>query len=80
MPTAMECACCHQQEKVKRRSEQQPGITCITEHDGFSAVCLNEHVLQTAYYQYRQQYGRIDDEDNRYVLRLYMLSMTSTGP
>ena len=39
MPTAMECACCHQQEKVKRRSEQQPGITCITEHDGFSAVC-----------------------------------------
>ena len=33
---------------------------CITEHEGFSAVCLNRWVLQTAYYfQYRQQYGII---------------------
>ena len=53
------------------RSDQQRGIQCITEYDGFSAFCLNEHVIQTAYYQYRQQYGRMD-EDNRYVVRLYI--------
>ena len=32
-------------------------IQCITEHPGFSSVCLNIWVLQTAYYQYQQHYG-----------------------
>lgn len=29
---------------------------CITQHPGFQAVCLNRWVLQTAWYQYKQQY------------------------
>lgn len=29
---------------------------CITVHPGFAAVCLNRWVLETAWYQYRQQY------------------------
>ena len=36
---------------------EETGASCITEHEGFGAVCLNRWVLQTAYYQYRQQYG-----------------------
>ena len=31
---------------------------CITQHPGFQAVCLNRWVLQTAWYQYKQQYSR----------------------
>ena len=34
--------------------EQPP--SCITEHPGFQAVCLNRWVLQAAWYQYKQQY------------------------
>lgn len=39
---------------------------CITLHVGFIPVCLNEEVLQTAYYSYRQQYG--DYEGNKLVI------------
>ena len=32
-------------------------VQCITDHPGFEAVCLNVWVLQTAYFQLRQEYG-----------------------
>ena len=35
-------------------------IQCITEHDGFEAVCLNIWVLQAAFFSYRQKYGTQD--------------------
>ena len=35
--------------------EEPPG--CIVYHPGFQAVCLNVWVLQTAWLQYKQQYG-----------------------
>ena len=38
-------------------------LRCVTEHDGFQAVCLNVHVLETAYYGYRQDHG--DHRDAR---------------
>ena len=31
---------------------------CITQHPGFQAVCRNRWVLQTAWYQYKQQYSQ----------------------
>ena len=31
-------------------------VLCITEHEGFDAVCLNVWVLQATCYQYKQQY------------------------
>ena len=31
--------------------------SCIVEHPGFHAVCLNVWVLQTAYYTFQQHYG-----------------------
>ncbi|XP_071831904.1 uncharacterized protein [Apostichopus japonicus] len=55
MPTARECRCCREIEKV--RNVMDEGATCITLHPGFEAVCLNPWVQQTAYYVYRQQYG-----------------------
>ena len=32
--------------------------TCITGHPGFHGVCLDMWVLQTAYFSFRQRYGR----------------------
>ena len=41
---------------------EETGTSCVTEHEGFDAVCLNRWVLQTAYYQYKQQYGKQSGE------------------
>ena len=51
-----ECICFCELEKMVGKMEET-GISCITEHKGFDAVCLNRWVLQTAYFQYWQQYG-----------------------
>ncbi|XP_071828109.1 uncharacterized protein [Apostichopus japonicus] len=56
MPTARECRCCREIEKVRNVMDEE-GAACITLHPGFEAVCLNPWVLQTAYNVYRQQYG-----------------------
>ena len=46
-------------------------LQCITEHPGFRSVCLDRYVLETAYYQYRQQYGmRHGDDENKWVINL----------
>ena len=51
MPTKKECVCCCSIGEVVAKMEEI-GAVCITECDGFDAVCLNLWVLQTAYYQY----------------------------
>lgn len=59
-----ECVCCREIDQVVHKNleaveveglEQAPG--CITDHPGFPAVCLNFWVLQTAWLQFKQQYG-----------------------
>jgi len=65
MPTVEESVCCMEQEKVRDRKEKQAGIQCVVDHAGFEAVCLNEDVLETAYYSYRQHYGPLRQDDNR---------------
>ena len=40
----MECVCCHEQEKVKWRSDQHPGIQCITEHVRTVLVWWSTHL------------------------------------
>ena len=70
MPSQVECLCCKEivpvmsvMSEFNESHRDSNGISpvtpviCITGHLGFSSVCLNEWVLQTAYYQYRQQYG-----------------------
>ena len=34
-------------------------IDCVTDHEGFEAVCLNVWVMQAAYFTYRQRYGEL---------------------
>ena len=51
MTTREECICCCSISEVVSKMEET-GASCITESKGFDAVCLNQWVLQTAYYQY----------------------------
>ncbi len=59
MPTQDECLCCREIEKIVDKVDDlgDSNVVCITDHPGFSSVCLNPWVLQAAYYQYRQQHG-----------------------
>ena len=60
MPTYSECICCHDISQVLTKMNQLPTpVSCITIHPGFHNVCLDFWVLQTAFYFYHQQYGRI---------------------
>ncbi|XP_060564870.1 P2X purinoceptor 7-like [Ruditapes philippinarum] len=68
MATAVECRCCCRVTRVsdkmdEHKTETGQGLSCITAHPGFSTVCLDRYVLETAYLQYRQQYGERDEED-----------------
>ncbi|XP_063070480.1 uncharacterized protein LOC134461510 [Engraulis encrasicolus] len=64
MPTVDESVCCREQSRVcERREEGGAGIRCITEHLGFQPVCMNVHVLRTAYFHYRQDYGDVEGEE-----------------
>lgn len=60
METGRESLCCKEIDKVSQRSGD---LDCITEHDGFSSLCLNPHVLEAAIYQYvnEDQGGYVDD-------------------
>ena len=63
MPTVDECVCCCEYDNIERKLEESvTSCKCITEHEGFEPVCLNVWVLQTAYFQYRQEHDH-DDED-----------------
>ena len=75
MGRAEACICCQEIEQVKNKlneavtsgeCEEEP--TCITQHPGFHPVCINRWVLQTAWYQYKQQYKESFDgpEDKLY--------------
>ena len=58
MPTLKECLCCQEiAQVVNKMSMNTVAMQCITEHPGFTTVCLDVWVLQTAYFQYQQQYG-----------------------
>ncbi|WAR05113.1 P2RX7-like protein [Mya arenaria] len=74
MHTERESVCCRDVEQTNFKldvfNEEAHDIECITDHPGFGTVCLDRYVLETAYYQYRQQYGVPQQEDNeqqRYV-------------
>ena len=47
MPSVEECICYCEIARVVAKLEDS-GAPCITEHEGFDAVCLNRRVLQTA--------------------------------
>ena len=60
---AEECVCCQEIDCVVGKNLEAVELeglaeppSCITQHPGFHAVCVNRWVLQTAWYQYKQQY------------------------
>ena len=62
MPTSAESVCCREIAEVGiRLDEETPPPQCITQHTGFASVCLEIHVLRTAYFQFRQLYGGEED-------------------
>ncbi|XP_060567747.1 uncharacterized protein LOC132726450 [Ruditapes philippinarum] len=69
MYTDRESICCNEIDSVKLKIEQfkeetATELSCITRHPGFQSVCLDRYVLETAYYQYRQQYGEVEHTNN----------------
>ncbi len=64
MQLEAESSCCQEAAEVTARMQEymdETGeqITCITQHPGFQSVCKDRYVLDTAYLQYRQQYGNL---------------------
>ena len=58
MPTSRKSVCCCEIDVViAKKEENNNEISCIIDHEGFKSVCLNVWVLQTSYFNYRQQYG-----------------------
>ena len=62
MGTEEESKCCQEMLKVVEKIDRynnwnsdQVAVRCITEVPGFSAVCLDKDVLETAYFQYKQE-------------------------
>ena len=58
MPSPRECVCCQEITAMSDKTKtSESEITCITDHEGFEAVCLNIWVLQVGFASYRYQYG-----------------------
>ncbi|XP_056021417.1 uncharacterized protein LOC125664129 [Ostrea edulis] len=68
MPTRRESKCCHAFSTIVPRLEEM-GVSCITDHGGFVANCLNRWVLETLYYEYFQDNGPL--EEGELIHRVY---------
>ena len=63
MPTPGGCICCMEIEAVSNKiasfvsetDSESVSIHCITEHEGFDAVCLNPWVLQAGFFSYHRE-------------------------
>lgn len=63
MDREVDCLCCSENDAAKAmRGEER----CITLHDRFSVVCLEEDVLEVALLAYAERFGE-GNKDNRYV-------------
>ena len=64
MPSARESICCREiaviEDKISELQvlDSSSEATCITEHPGFSGVCLDVWVLQMAAHQIRHTHGQ----------------------
>ncbi|XP_055056156.2 P2X purinoceptor 7-like [Misgurnus anguillicaudatus] len=58
MPTESENLCCQEVRQVIRRIQQIPvPPTCMIDHPGFEANCLNPYTLHNIHNIYRRDYG-----------------------
>ena len=73
MATEKECRCCLENDNVRavvedideEDLESSQDITCVTQHPGFKAICLNRYSLDMSYYAYKQHYGSVNAPRNR---------------
>ena len=66
MHTGRESTCCC--ENAKSCDKIPPAMSCVTDNENFKAVCTNPAVIETAFNQYLENEGPIDDEPlNEYV-------------
>ena len=62
MEARIGCRCCQERDIIvnkKEEFEDESGhnFTSIAQHPRFASVCLVRYVLDTAYFQYRQEHG-----------------------
>ena len=58
MHTVQESICCKEIQQIVDKMDEYPEeLDCIMAQPGFRSVCLDRFVLETAYYQFVQQYG-----------------------
>ena len=75
MPTVRESVCCIEIPRVdEKKMSFNKDLCCITEHPGFASVCLDVYVLETAYYQYRSQYGELRTTIEEQVISFIAIS------
>ena len=66
MHTGRESTCCR--ENAKSCDKIPPAMSCVTDNENFNVVCTNPAVIETAFNQYLENEGPIDDEPlNEYV-------------
>ena len=60
-----ECVCCHEILQVRDKNDEvfeymkpREPYTCVTDNSVFKTGCLDRWVLQIAWLQYKQEYGR----------------------
>ena len=60
MRTGTESLCCCEVPMIENKAQTE-NVDCIIEHEGFSAVCLNRHVVESSVYQYNEEQHYVDD-------------------
>jgi len=62
MQTLSECECCKRTNIVDGEIEEA-GLTCITQHEGFVVNCVNQYLLETSFYEHRQENGPLEQNE-----------------
>jgi len=63
--------CCHEIAIVVNKNDRSaekrgiPSPICMTQNPGFLVVCTDLDVLETAWFQYKQQYGGDDGPEHK---------------
>lgn len=69
MDEVEDCRCCQEMEVFKQKlihtGIEPSTVQCFTDHPWYEATCLNPGTLETAYFQFRQQYGSHAVEGDR---------------
>ena len=78
MESVVESLCCREVSAfwslVEELSPRPADVTCLTQHPGFEAFCLNPFVLKIAYTHFKQDSGPLQASTHEYVNCLFTLA------